>query len=421
MPLLNRSASETNLTQVKLLQLAGEYSDSTLSKENAFFHPSIRTLPAPESRDSLLEITAVSPVEKEFCVTNSPGVPDSLNSSPNIDFQETASQRNKELSLSESCGEQLKCSAYESDTSNDDSLEETAHTSSSTLKFHTSNKQGPVVGILKKSKPSSIRPMNIYNPSRFNSSVPQDTCSSKHHRKVRFSDQVEVDSRNTSPIVMNITDPVQIELWKRVFPKELSPQSVPNSAFTPKMKCFLSSKQRPKRNSTPSTVFEDPQKLNSQVDIPESTHHTVTTKTLDKTPTDAEINTMWDQIRQCLQDDKKVSIPPRVFNFKPPPSENGIARRTLTRPVTLKTSMPMNKLPSNTKSFSSASSSDPHRSNKHLVYRQPNPSKLRVHHNNSHPGPVTILYSTPLQQEPVFKAPGQSKESSKSFNGMSLG
>lgn len=42
---------------------------------------------------------------------------------------------------------------------------------------------------------------------------------------------------------------------------------------------------------------------------------------LDKTPTDADINHLWDQIQNALQDNQKISIPPQVFNFRIQPDK----------------------------------------------------------------------------------------------------
>ena len=41
---------------------------------------------------------------------------------------------------------------------------------------------------------------------------------------------------------------------------------------------------------------------------------------LEKTPTDDEITNLWDQIRNALEDNQKVLIPPQVFNFRIEPS-----------------------------------------------------------------------------------------------------
>ena len=45
---------------------------------------------------------------------------------------------------------------------------------------------------------------------------------------------------------------------------------------------------------------------------------TSTTRALDKTPTDDDINEMWDEIRNTLHENKKVSVSPQVFNFRVP-------------------------------------------------------------------------------------------------------
>ena len=43
---------------------------------------------------------------------------------------------------------------------------------------------------------------------------------------------------------------------------------------------------------------------------------------LDKTPTDDDINNLWDQIRNALQDNQKIAVPPQVFNFRIQPDKH---------------------------------------------------------------------------------------------------
>ena len=42
---------------------------------------------------------------------------------------------------------------------------------------------------------------------------------------------------------------------------------------------------------------------------------------LEKTPTDDDINDLWDQIRRCLRTNEKITVPPQVFNFKLQPED----------------------------------------------------------------------------------------------------
>ena len=42
---------------------------------------------------------------------------------------------------------------------------------------------------------------------------------------------------------------------------------------------------------------------------------------LEKTPTDDDINDLWDQIRRCLHTNEKITVPPQVFNFKLQPED----------------------------------------------------------------------------------------------------
>lgn len=358
----------------------------------------------------------------------------------------------------------------DSDTSTTDSLDEgnlNAYPLSS--RFQTgntshelfSNHKDKIVGILKKGNRSHSVPLAYYSRSRapYSGSTSSETLnqgdngnSSKLQKKVRFSDQIDTNEKNSNPVIMNITDSVQIELWKRVFPKEFSAQSVRNSAFTPKMKCSLSSKtassqgvprtfKRPLNGSisvhVPATAIEEyvspTTKARNSTDYPdESAHHNMEVKdiadseeagielaairSLEKTPTDAEINSMWDQIRHCLQDGRKMHVPPRVFNFRPP-TENG--RQTLTNsyrtvnPSAAGPSLnaPMNtKLLSNGKTGTCVQSSNVRRNNmsyttrKQLVYRQPNHSGLiRLTDARSQPIEATTQYAVPVRQEPGFK------------------
>lgn len=457
-----KSVSDSNLNALTQLKSqpqpgSGEAFDSAHIKgsETTIFHPF-----GPVSKDSTIKVAAMSPTL--MCMDSnsviqeevSPNIPDSLNSSvaepllPNAEDKHAAvtcvdknampsphNQRNYE---------DFTCTE-ESDTSVTDSLEENSSTvESSKLKWKNSTTvatKQPIVGILKKNSSSNIPLMDPHDRSRFYS-LPQNhknssNDTSKSQKRVRFSDQVERSVKNSSPVVMNITDPVQIELWKKVFPKDFSPRSVPNSAFTPKMRCSLSSNtasfyRMSKKPNVPTTVIEaspmfvastalphvDAQhKSDDQLDVQDvldnrdkeavAPHENPDLKYLDKTPTDSEINTMWDQIRQCLQDGRKVSVPPRVFNFRPP-LENG--RRTLTRPLTdSSTSTSTNSKLLNNRIYSAApSSSAMHKNNmnyttqKHLVYRQP---RLQSHSDgiHPHPGHFTTQYALPKKQEPIFK------------------
>lgn len=472
---------------------------STTDFENRVFYPASRTS-VTVTKDKQIEVIpcpthGLTSTCHSTDMCSSPAIPDSLNSSVTESaplnrglqgtttkaFEESATPIMLKQSLEENEKLQIKEKGQEQpyyvceEDSDSDSLEEhnsnkppTFQPGISSQDFSSSNKQ-KVVGILKKSnRYSSVPFTNHYNRPRYNSLLQETPCSSneafdknqlgygnssKLQKRVRFSDQVDVHETN-SPMVMNITDSVQIELWKRVFPKEFSQQSVPNSAFTPKMKCSLSSNPTSsqgiprtlKRSSLPSNVsihvpmaateeYASPTKSrtttgveypsahneygNHNIEVKDLTdsvdgsseaslNEQTVLKSLDKTPTDAEINSMWDQIRQCLQDGRKVPVPPRVFNFKPP-TENG--RRTLTNNYRTVTPCSDSSL-GNNKTYNSTQSSSMQKNNmnyttrKQLVYRQPNQSRLMRSRNDTqfHPVEVATHNAIPVKQESLFKS-----------------
>ena len=54
--------------------------------------------------------------------------------------------------------------------------------------------------------------------------------------------------------------------------------------------------------------------------------HSVSERSLDKTPTDNEINEMWEQIKTCLEENKQsTSVPVQVYPFQMP-TDNGLQR-----------------------------------------------------------------------------------------------
>lgn len=196
-------------------------------------------------------------------------------------------------------------------------------------------------------------------------------------KKVWFSDQLETSYSNGTPrkglpnADAGHIDPAKLELWKRVIPNGVTTQYLPNSAFTPKMKVSLSSKASqspstppptnglnihipvatteapvkpgspncgvPARTQSPgeppnqhhvsmasvglngvvptSESYEDPLNISNQELTPNTTP-TQKQILLENTPTDDEINKLWDQIRNALEDNQKVCVPPQVFNFR---------------------------------------------------------------------------------------------------------
>ena len=469
--LLSRTENVSSKAQSVSSKAQSTSSESTESRETIKSETATSDSSSTVIAQPLLKTISVPPQPKTYHSTpmfsvaderdepNSPTPPDSLNSSIASNDEPNSPSSNKSYS-----NPQKSFCMEDSDTSIADSLNE------GTLNTHpvrprlqsipapqkvSTSKNNEVVGILKKTSRSQSLPSSYYDTrfrrsdvasisSTSNETVAQNQGNgntSKLQKRVRFSDQVETSERNNSPVVMNIADSVQIELWKRVFPKEFPTQSVRNSAFTPRMKCSLSSKpgssqgtSRKPPNGTisvhvpaaaideyvspPTTAlrmmspnFKQTQHNMEIKDITDSDSDENTTEptaniSLEKTPTDAEINTMWDQIRHCLHDGRKMPVPPRVFNFKPP-SENG--RRTLTTSYrTTDSSMDPSlttpssaKLLSNMSTGTSAQPSGVRKSNmnyttrKQLVYRQPNHSMLS-RRTERQPRPSEIL---PVRRE----------------------
>jgi hypothetical protein len=427
-----KSASDSDLSIIAQPELPNEC-------ETAVFYPSARSFPVPAPRHSHLEVTSVSPTpdpmykasrnDNSLIEDNCVGSPDSLNSSVAVSKPETCSEEVPEevtddLYLVKSSEELPNfVPAQGSDASVSDSIEEIG-----SLNLNTSPSK-PVkkypVGILKKSNRDSQFPhTNFHMRSKFNypplnfcGNRPDPSTSSKSQKKVRFSDEVEVSVKNSSPMVMNMSDSVQIELWKRVFPKEFSP----NSAFTPKLRCSLSSKAPPFQGMHRGSRKPP----NISVHVPAAAGYNFNTNhsgkpvelsdllddvekgdsTVDQSSTDTDINTMWDQIRLCLQDGRKVSVPPRLFDFKPPVENSRQALTTFSRPVSFnaETSAGTSVLPSGTRTYDSATpglrrNSVNHTTPKHLVYRQPNQGRLRSYSDNVHQGQYAAAAA---EKEPV--------------------
>ena len=243
-----------------------------------------------------------------------------------------------------------------------------------------------VVGILKKTSSSSHASMQAESSTGTvdrQLSGSQTSISSsmdKPRKRVRFFDQVNSNNRHSHV-------PHSDNVWHKVLPNGFNTQHLPNSAFTPKMRLFLSSKAStippavsgpPKKPTTPSirngiTVHipvasvETPSSHDHQL-TQQSPHsgsveeikpqdverkkvqnnqnsdnppkqvgvseefcdgNTSTTSSsmandanarvssvsgrpLDNTPTDNEINEMWEQIRTCLDDSKQSKVPVQV-------------------------------------------------------------------------------------------------------------
>ena len=462
----NKSASDTTLTDVNRpihMQLTQDNDSGRIKDyEDKIFHH-VNKIPYTDQEDAPCDLTVVSPDLHE---EDNPSIPDSLNTSidemipsrsnsPAKPFRESGGSTTetlfKKLSHSEEKQafkgeiEQPVFCCGDGDTSSIDSLEHLNITSSE-IQPPISNSSRLIVGILKKTNPSkqnnSTKLNFVHRKISFDNSCQLgQKSSSKSQRRVHFSDQIETNEQE-SQITDDITNSVQIELWKRVFPNEFSSQLVPNSAFTPKMRCSLSSNastpqgnvrviRKPLASTTdvavhiPAAAQEDPPfqdqngETNSDNLSVENEDNSIDgindqCRSLQKTPTDTEINDMWDQIRQCLQDSRKVSVAPRVFNFKPP-TENG--RRTLTYNYGSTNAGIEVPTYGNVRSNSSSVQSNGlnHSPHKQLAYRQPNRSRLLKQYNELQSLPKTTRV-LPVRQQP-FKNHSQHSELNDRYKG----
>lgn len=229
---------------------------------------------------------------------------------------------------------------------------------------------------------------SILADSKSAANVSQLAELSKSSKKVRFMDQI------ISP-VGTLKDGGQIDkarqaIWSKVLPNGIATNFPPNSAFTPKLRVTLSGNGVPKShhhhhhhhtppngitvhvpravevspppspvllpvkqvaspssNSAPSSGVHSESTTQKEEEISRGGEVAVLdgvsseepdggglVVALDKTPTDDDINELWGQIRKCLNDDRKVSVPPRVFNFRTLPQQNTttLAARSETRP-----------------------------------------------------------------------------------------
>ena len=418
----------------------------------------------------------------------SPTIPDSLNSSVTeinsklnntpraFEEKPTNSQSHSEKqgqSDSKEYTEQPHTYLEEdSDVSINDSIEDCYSSSSSypvvncrlqsTVQSPDSDDKTVVVGILKKTtgseSPLNVSTMNysriIQETSCSGDDSPSRRTSSKSQKRVHFCDEININGSKS--LVTNITDPVQSELWKNVVPKEFPPQPIRNSAFTPKMRCTLSPKSTSyqvnrifkgspfyERAVHIPIAFEEPFKpkegINSEIEVEKTNRSDSGTPVTDvsdlterscvKTPADSEAASMWSQIRQCLQDGRKLSVPPRMFNFRPT-STNGKHvgyYRTVDTNVNSAMDVPKNNSRLLTKNGSNSTTTRKngivHTTQKHLVYRQPNPqSRLMRCHNELHSQPPSVIQEVALKNQPYHTVQSSSsKAPAKHENGSRKG
>ena len=311
-----------------------------------------------------------------------------------------------------------------------------------------------VVGILKKSNSNT----SVANPAI-------DTEPAKTKR-VRFADRIDTSTTEvptTSTTSNSVIDPAHIELWKKVLPNGVTTHYIPNSAFTPKMRVSLTSKPSPSQpvpsqqppptngltihipvpsaDSSPSSPQRQPdsaitgkpgssrEALPTQPKVSTASVSlngvTPTTKdasseivqlmgnaprddhpkqiSLEKTPTDDEITKLWDQIKNALEDNQKVLIPPQVFNFR---IESGGQSRhssetastgsgTSQTPTVTYDQRGHHPLPQNSRRIMSAerfySKPNDTSSQKGSMQRQTNLSRPTRHQPNLSPQPAQLL------------------------------
>ncbi len=398
--------------------------------------------------------TVVSPencsVLQENCLSNPRKSPDSLNSSitesvtlndklnstpsafedikikcpPSADQDRYVSKESIYSHPMFTCGEESDISMTDSLEDPEDSVDESLQSKFNTLaisEISTSDRKPKLVGILKKTDQSSPRIIKagFQKSLRFGN----DTQISKSRKRVHFSDQVESDQDN------NITDSAQIELWKKLFP----PRPLPNSAFTPRMKCSLSTTQGVsrvmKRPIAPGTngvtvhipdtaTIEESQsskdsdtdnpsstKINSNLEISDVTYDMDGTD-VTKSPTDAEINQMWDQIRQCLREGRKVSVPPRLFNFKAPTGirgRNSTSSNRITDPLGNVSTDSSTSTLANTRLLS-AKASNLTQSNVVRKNGMNHMSQKQLMHRQQHQNRISRYHSEPQRTQPVPKS-----------------
>ena len=83
------------------------------------------------------------------------------------------------------------------------------------------------------------------------------------------------------------------------------------------------------QNTTAKSMEDNSSSKVSNGGSDDATHaqaHSVSERSLDKTPTDNEINEMWEQIKTCLEENKQsTSVPVQVYPFQMP-TDNGLQR-----------------------------------------------------------------------------------------------
>ena len=319
-----------------------------------------------------------------------------------------------------------------------------------------------IVGILKKTSTCSVELSQTglstgTLATDSGSLASSSSATNRTQKRVRFIDQVSSTSKHSHHA------PNSDNVWNKVLPNSLNAHHLPNSAFTPKMRLFLSSKAStippaaingpPKRSTAPSTLNGITVHVpGASMDNPSSPSHRqlqhgnsgkevtakevqsstkedndghehsrlfkigddsssnssssasgkksgdqlLTSKALDKTPTDNEINEMWDQIRTCLdrEDGKQSTVPVQVYPFQAPPvnsvqyhTTSGVSSvyvreaETDTSAVSLQRDRNQSPAPPQYSNYHNHQHKTNDQSGIRLVHRQSNRSRpMRCHH-----------------------------------------
>ena len=185
-------------------------------------------------------------------------------------------------------------------------------------------------------------------------------------KRVRFSDNLESSSTYSTPAAQQpstVSIKSSMELWKRVVPNSLCGRHSPNTIFSPRMKISLSQRgpmQKPPLPSDRITVHvprgyeyltQQPNGV-KQESKTEGNGKSTTRGTSDaeregeaghdsvaeneqngeviargQTPTDDQIDNVWDEIQSQLYGRERVSLAPQVYQFQPNPQMGGNSTR----------------------------------------------------------------------------------------------
>ena len=144
---------------------------------------------------------------------------------------------------------------------------------------------------------------------------------------------------------------------------------------------------------------------------------------LERTPTDDDINDLWDQIRRCLHTNEKITVPPQVFNFKLQPQDMA-ASQPQNEGQRVFVTLPARQQPQLARKAGSVThqkhvqeSGSPAHGQKQLVYRQSS-RPLRCQHELHHPVRLWKRQNEAVHvRHPAAKDPDIGKSSTGSGSG----